>query len=43
MRQLLVEEGDSVRVALVDLPRGTYVKLRAEEAKFLEISNPKAV
>ncbi|XP_059647571.1 uncharacterized protein LOC132293926 isoform X2 [Cornus florida] len=43
MENLLLQEGDIVRVRNVTLPKGTYVKLRPHTKDFLDISNPKAI
>ncbi|CAA3024127.1 ubiquitin fusion degradation 1 homolog isoform X1 [Olea europaea subsp. europaea] len=43
MENLLLQEGDFVRVKNVTLPKGTYVKLQPHTKDFLEISNPKAI
>ncbi|CAH9073028.1 unnamed protein product [Cuscuta epithymum] len=43
MENLLLQEGDIVRVKNVALPKGTYVKLQPHTKDFLDISNPKAI
>ena len=43
MQNLLLTEGDIVRVQYTKLPKGNYVKLRPQTKDFLDISNPKAV
>lgn len=43
MENLLLQEGDVVRVKNVALPKGTYVKLQPHTKDFLDISNPKAI
>lgn len=43
MENLLLQEGDFVRVKNVALPKGTYVKLQPHTKDFLDISNPKAM
>ncbi|CAH8392070.1 unnamed protein product [Eruca vesicaria subsp. sativa] len=43
MQNLLLQEGDIVRVRNVTLPKGTYVKLQPHTTDFLDISNPKAI
>jgi ubiquitin fusion degradation protein 1 len=43
MQNLLLMEGDIVRVQYTKLPKGNYVKLRPQTKDFLDISNPKAV
>eukprot|EP00898_Chlorokybus_atmophyticus_P008264 jgi/Chlat1/8439/Chrsp80S07852 len=43
MQNLLLEEGDLVKLRSATLPKGTYVKLRPHSSDFLEITNPKAV
>jgi len=43
MQNLLLQEGDIVRVRNVTLPKGTYVKLQPHTTDFLDISNPKAM
>ncbi|KAI5668769.1 hypothetical protein M9H77_18622 [Catharanthus roseus] len=43
MENLLLQEGDIVRVKNVTLPKGKYVKLQPHTKDFLDISNPKAI
>ncbi|CAE6151034.1 unnamed protein product [Arabidopsis arenosa] len=43
MQNLLLQEGDIVRVRNVTLPKGTYVKLQPHTTDFLDIANPKAI
>ncbi|GLU02818.1 hypothetical protein SLE2022_200530 [Rubroshorea leprosula] len=43
MENLLLQEGDIVRVKNVTLPKGSYVKLQPHTKDFLDISNPKAI
>ncbi|GMJ03559.1 ubiquitin fusion degradation 1 [Hibiscus trionum] len=43
MENLVLQEGDIVRVKNVTLPKGTYVKLQPHTMDFLDISNPKAI
>ncbi|KAK2978293.1 hypothetical protein RJ640_017144 [Escallonia rubra] len=43
MGNLLLQEGDIVRVKNATLPKGTYVKLQPHTSDFLDISNPKAI
>lgn len=43
MENLLLQEGDFVRVKNVALPKGTYVKFQPHTKDFLDISNPKAM
>ncbi|WOK92915.1 hypothetical protein Cni_G01607 [Canna indica] len=43
MQNLLLQEGDVVRVKNTTLPKGTYVKLQPHTKDFLDISNPKAI
>lgn len=43
MQNMLLEEGDTVKVKNATLPKGTYVKLQPHTTDFLDISNPKAV
>jgi ubiquitin fusion degradation protein 1 len=43
MENLLLAEGDIVRVKNATLPKGTYVKLQPHTKDFLDISNPKAI
>lgn len=43
MENMLLQEGDIVRVKNVTLPKGTYVKLQPHTQDFLDISNPKAM
>ncbi|KAJ1395557.1 Ubiquitin fusion degradation protein Ufd1-like [Sesbania bispinosa] len=43
MENMLLQEGDIIRVKNVTLPKGTYVKLQPHTKDFLDISNPKAI
>ena len=43
MENMVLQEGDIVRVKNVTLPKGTYVKLQPHTKDFLDISNPKAM
>ncbi|KAJ7978533.1 Ubiquitin fusion degradation protein 1-like [Quillaja saponaria] len=43
MENMLLQEGDVVRVKNVTLPKGKYVKLQPHTKDFLDISNPKAI
>ncbi|XP_024017983.1 ubiquitin fusion degradation protein 1 homolog isoform X1 [Morus notabilis] len=43
MENMILQEGDFVRVKNVTLPKGTYVKLQPHTTDFLDISNPKAI
>lgn len=43
MQNMLLEEGDTVKVKNATLPKGSYVKLQPHTKDFLDISNPKAV
>ncbi|CAM8901590.1 unnamed protein product [Rhodiola kirilowii] len=43
MENMLLQEGDIVRVKNATLPKGTYVKLQPHTMDFLDISNPKAI
>ncbi|WVZ86811.1 hypothetical protein U9M48_033539 [Paspalum notatum var. saurae] len=43
MQNMLIQEGDIVRVKNATLPKGTYVKLQPHTTDFLDISNPKAI
>ncbi|XP_039820131.1 ubiquitin recognition factor in ER-associated degradation protein 1-like isoform X1 [Panicum virgatum] len=43
MQNMLLQEGDTVRVKNATLPKGTYVKLQPHTTDFLDISNPKAI
>lgn len=43
MQNMLLKEGDAVRVKNATLPKGTYVKLQPHTMDFLDISNPKAM
>ncbi|KAD6795710.1 hypothetical protein E3N88_06606 [Mikania micrantha] len=43
MANLVLQEGDIVRVKNVTLPKGSYVKLQPHTKDFLDISNPKAI
>lgn len=43
MQNMLLQEGDLIRVKSATLPKGTFVKLQPHTQDFLDISNPKAV
>lgn len=43
MQNLVVREGDIVRIENVSLPKGTYVKLQPVTSNFLDIHNHRAV
>ncbi|TVT99707.1 hypothetical protein EJB05_39621 [Eragrostis curvula] len=43
MQNMLLKEGDTVRIKNATLPKGTYVKLQPHTTDFLDISNPKAI
>lgn len=43
MKTLRLNEGDTIRISGVELPKGKFVKLQAQHVHFLEISDPKAV
>ncbi|XP_074313285.1 uncharacterized protein LOC141648487 isoform X2 [Silene latifolia] len=43
MENMLLHEGDIVRVKNVTIPKGKYVKLQPHTKDFLDISNPKAI
>ncbi|KAI9123811.1 hypothetical protein K1719_005111 [Acacia pycnantha] len=43
MQNMLLQEGDIVRVKNAALPEGTYLKLQPHTQDFLDISNPKAM
>ncbi|XP_017421222.1 uncharacterized protein LOC108331106 isoform X1 [Vigna angularis] len=43
MQNMLLQEGDTVRVKYSSLPKGTYVKLQPHTKDFFDISNPKAI
>ena len=43
MENMLLQEGDKVKVKNVALPKGSYVKLQPHTKDFLDISNPKAM
>ncbi|KAF5456458.1 hypothetical protein F2P56_025941 [Juglans regia] len=43
IENMLLQEGDIVRVKNMTLPKGTYVKLQPHTKDFLDISNPKAM
>ncbi|WCJ34043.1 ubiquitin fusion degradation 1 [Euphorbia peplus] len=43
MKNLHLEEGESVSLKYVDILKGTYVKLQPHSVDFLEIRNPKSV
>ena len=41
MQNLVLAEGDMVRIRSASLPKGTYVKLQPHTTDFINISNPK--
>ena len=43
MENMLLQEGDIVKVKIATLAKGTYVKLQPHTKDFLDISNPKAM
>jgi len=43
MQNMLLQEGDTVRLKYVSLPRGTFVKLQPQTKDFFDISNPKGM
>lgn len=43
MKTLKLQEGDPLRVTGASLPKGSFVKLQAQEVDFIEVSDPKAV
>lgn len=43
MENMLLQEGETVKVKNAALPKGTYVKLQPHTKDFLDISNPKAI
>ena len=43
MENMVLKEGDRIKVKNATLPKGTYAKLRPHTKDFLDISNPKAV
>ena len=43
MQTLLLEPGDLLQIKSADLPSGQFIKLQAQSASFLDISDPKAV
>lgn len=43
MCNLLLQEGDLIRVTNTSLPKGSYVKLQPVSSDFLDIHNPRAV
>ncbi|PAA49896.1 hypothetical protein BOX15_Mlig029594g2 [Macrostomum lignano] len=43
MQNLLLNEGDMLRIENVSLPKATYAKFQPQNVNFLDISNPKAV
>lgn len=43
MQNLLLKEGDLVRITNASLPKGSFVKLQPVSSDFLEIHNPRAV
>ncbi|KAI3450370.1 hypothetical protein Pfo_007035 [Paulownia fortunei] len=43
MENMLLQEGDIVRVKNASLLKGTYVKLQPHTKDFLDVSNPKAI
>ena len=43
MKNLLVKEGEVIKVEYVKLPIATFAKFQPQSVDFLDISNPKAV
>ncbi|KAI0031816.1 UFD1-domain-containing protein [Vararia minispora EC-137] len=43
MKTLRLSEGDPIRITGIELRKGKFVKLQAQQVHFLEISDPKAV
>eukprot|EP00930_Biecheleria_cincta_P098502 TRINITY_DN90153_c0_g1_i1.p1 TRINITY_DN90153_c0_g1~~TRINITY_DN90153_c0_g1_i1.p1 ORF type:complete len:320 (+),score=66.37 TRINITY_DN90153_c0_g1_i1:84-1043(+) len=43
MQNLLLQEGDLVRISNTSLPKGSFVKLQPMSSDFLDIHNPRAV
>eukprot|EP00920_Eleutheroschizon_duboscqi_P034327 GHVT01082498.1.p1 GENE.GHVT01082498.1~~GHVT01082498.1.p1 ORF type:complete len:296 (+),score=19.64 GHVT01082498.1:563-1450(+) len=43
MQNLLIHEGDIVKITNTSLPKGTFVRLQPVTKDFLDISNPRAV
>lgn len=43
MKTLRLDEGDPIRITSTTLPKGSFVKLQAQEKEFIEVSDPKAV
>merc|ERR1712187_315859 len=43
MCNMLLQEGDLVRITNTSLPEGTFVKLQPVSSDFLDIHNPRAV
>ncbi|WCJ34042.1 ubiquitin fusion degradation 1 [Euphorbia peplus] len=43
MKNLQLEEGETISLKSVDLQKGTYVKIQPHSVDFLEIRNPKSV
>ena len=43
MQNLVLAEGDIIRVRSASLPKGSYVKIQPHTTDFINISNPKAV
>eukprot|EP00971_Amphidinium_carterae_P021763 429346-Amphidinium_carterae.1 len=43
MQNLLLREGDVLRITNISLPKGSFVKLQPHSSDFLDINNPKAV
>merc|ERR1719285_742021 len=43
MCNLLLQEGDLVRITNTSLPKGNFVKLQPVSSEFLDIHNPRAV
>ncbi|KAL3850657.1 hypothetical protein ACJIZ3_012539 [Penstemon smallii] len=43
MENMLLQEGDTIRVKNASLSKGTYVKLQPHTKDFLDVSNPKAI
>jgi len=43
MQNLLIDEGEYITVASINLPKGKYVKMQPLNSSFLDIANPRAV
>ena len=43
MENMQLQEGNSVKVRSIQIPKGTYVKLQPHTKDFLKMANPKVM